>query len=226
MEINERFTEAVIDYHYLTQRDYPPKGFLMLVGNRYKLSSRQRTMLYRGIASDKVSGERSKKLISLQDVTNDEIFIDGFNVLTTISSYLLGKPLFISTDQVLRDASELRGKLIFDKKMMEAIVLLNRYLSEFQGEICIYLDEKVSFYQKVINHFEETLNPNTGKKVSFRMSQTVDKDLFSLEKRIVATSDSGIIDRSNCRILDLAHHLLQENFQPDFLNLNMLIHSC
>ncbi len=57
------------------------------------------------------------------------------------------------------------------------------------------------------------------------MSQTVDNDLFSLVKGIVATSDSGIIDRSNCRIFDLARHLLNDNFQPDFLDLKMLIHS-
>ncbi len=224
MEINKSFIEAVIDYHYLTQRNYPPKGFLMLVGNRYKLSSRQRTMLYRGIASDKVSGERNKKLISFQDIIREEIFIDGLNMLTTISSYLLGKPLFISTDQVLRDASELRGKLRFDRKMMEAIVLLDRYLSKLQGEIYIYLDEKVSFYQKVIDYFGETSNSKTGKKINFLVSQSVDNDLISLEKGIIATSDSEIIDRSNCRILDLARHLLDDKFQPDFLNMKMLIH--
>ena len=110
MEIDERFIEAVIDYHYLAQRDYPPKGFLMLVG-------------------------------------------------------------------------------------------------------------------KVIDHFEEISNLNTGKKINFRVSQTVDNDLISLEKGIVVTSDSEIIDRSNCRILDLARHLLHEKFQPEFSNLNMLIHS-
>ena len=45
-----------------------------------------------------------------------------------------------------------------------------------------------------------------------------------MKNGIVATSDSEIIDQTNCRIFDLAHYLLIEKYQPDFLDIRKLIH--
>ncbi len=114
--------QAVKDYYYLTERGYPRKGVLMLVGNRYGLSDTQRTILYRGIASETRYRRRKKKLISSQKIQDQNLHIDGFNVLTTIASYLLGKVLFISSDHILRDASGMKGKHTFSNKMVEAVV--------------------------------------------------------------------------------------------------------
>lgn len=223
MVIDERFIRAINDYSYLTEKGYPAKGFLMLVGNRYSLSSIQRTMLYRGIASTESSNQRKKKLISPEEIKTQSLYIDGFNILTTIASYLLGKVLFISSDNVLRDASDLRGKLSFDIKMEEAFVLLDNYLLRFQGEKHIYLDEKVSFCQEVVHKFSEISKANHTYKIKFHISQTVDNDLSSIENGLIVTSDSQIIDKSVCGIFDLPHYLLLENFQPDFLDLDKLI---
>jgi hypothetical protein len=131
MEVDEYFIRAVNDYFYLTQRGYPVKGFLMLVGNRYGLNSIQRSILYRGIASDGDNKRRMKKLITTIEIENQHFYIDGFNVLTTIASYLLGKVVFISSDGILRDASVLKGKLTFSSKMAEAVMLLHQYLFRF-----------------------------------------------------------------------------------------------
>ncbi len=223
MVVDEHFIKAVKDYFYLTERDYPAKGFLMLVGNRYGLSSIQRTVLYRGIASEILNRSRKKKLISSQKIQGQNLYIDGFNVLTTIASYLLGKVLFISSDHILRDASVLKGKLTFGNKMVEAVVLLEQFLLRFQGGKNIYLDEKVSFCGKVVDKFNTISGPNPSNKIKFHISQTVDNDLGSIENGVVITSDSEIIDNSNCSIFDLPHDLLLDNFQPDFLDLCRLI---
>ena len=49
--LNEFFMNACKDYAYLINRNYPERGTLKLVGDRYRLTRDQRTILYRGISS-------------------------------------------------------------------------------------------------------------------------------------------------------------------------------
>jgi len=219
MQFSDAFKRAVVDFFYLTNREYPSKGFLTMVSNRYNLNSTERTMLYRGIASTKLNIQRSEKLISFEETIDKDLFIDGFNILFTIRSYLVGKPLFISTDSILRDASVLKSKLIFDKTTTDAIVLLQQYLTTFIGSINIYLDQKVSFHQAVIDNIQLASNPPTKQLINFLVSNSVDKDLASIENGVVVTSDSEIIDGTECRVFDLPHHLLKEKFRPEFIDL-------
>jgi len=223
MLVSENFKSAAKDYHYLTEKGYPQRGFLIPVGNRYGLSSTERTMLYRGIAPEKLNMNRKKKIISFEEINAETVFIDGFNVLTTISSYLKGKPLFIASDHILRDASQMRGKMKLDKAMAEAIKLLQKYLLSCNNAFEIYLDKKVNFYQSVISTFAQNSHQSFKGEVRFHISETVDNDLFETMLGIVASSDSEIIDQTSCRVFDLARHLLQEKFDPEFPDIRKLI---
>ena len=86
MVLRDHFIKAAKDYFYLAQKGYPPRGFLQLVGDRYELTSLERTMLYRGIAPGIIAEQRKQKLSGLDAIQNQELFIDGFNVILTISA--------------------------------------------------------------------------------------------------------------------------------------------
>ena len=217
INFGKNFNEAVKDYFYLLQRGYPPRGFLMLVGNRYGLSDTLRSILYRGIAPERKNIMRRQKLIMPDEISNKVLHIDGFNVLMTVASYISGKPVFISTDGFLRDASALRGKMRYERKTDEALLLMMKYLLLFKNIKYLHLDEKVDFHSKIIDRVVEIFEPKKETdKIKVIVSPSVDNDLIHIKEGIVATSDSEIIDNTKLELFDLARHLIEWRFHPDF----------
>ena len=104
MILTENFKNAIYDYIYFLEKEYPQKAILKLIGDRYLLSGIQRTMLYRGITTKENSLKRTSKLITENLLSNQILHIDGYNVLITIGSYLNGNTVFVSNDNFLRDA--------------------------------------------------------------------------------------------------------------------------
>jgi hypothetical protein len=49
--VNESFLPACRGYAYLVNRNYPERGAVKMVGDRYRLTGDQRTVLYRGYIS-------------------------------------------------------------------------------------------------------------------------------------------------------------------------------
>jgi len=107
MQIRPEFKTALKDYLFLLEKKYPQKAVLKLVSDKYGLNTYERSMLFRGVVT-KEDIEKRKQLESLPAGQN--LFVDGFNVLRTVASYFLGRPVYIAMDGFLRDASELHGK--------------------------------------------------------------------------------------------------------------------
>lgn len=219
--MNPDFIEAAKDYCYLLDRGYPQRGFLSLVGDRYKLTNRERSMLYRGLASREQVNRRKQKIITEYD-GRSKLCIDGFNVITTVSSYLLGLPLFISLDEFLRDASQRRGKLEENIKMEEAVQLIAGYLQETKvASVDVYLDEAGEITGKV----QSLILAETQKlfiDCNILISKNVDKALMTVNDGMVCTSDSEIIDHAPGRIFDLAFFVLHHFYHPELMDLRNL----
>ena len=75
------FKEAVIDLSYLLTRGYGDKSSIQLVGNRYRLNSRQQKALMRLSADRNKIPLRLDKALSPTQLTEKSIAIDGFNLL-------------------------------------------------------------------------------------------------------------------------------------------------
>jgi hypothetical protein len=149
----------------------------------------------------------------------DRVLVDAYNVLFTVNNYLLGKPLFISNDGLLRDAGEMRGRIINKPVFNRSVGLLLDSLKEWAGSTFIlYLDEPVS---------------NSGRlsvALSIDMAQMhIDGEALTVkspdhmlkheQSDAICTSDSAIIDFYSGRIIDLPRLLLEKNFQPEFPSL-------
>ncbi|MCD4730306.1 MAG: DUF434 domain-containing protein, partial [Bacteroidales bacterium] len=89
MQFSSDFGKATADYFSFLQKEYPQKAILKLVGDRYKLSRVERSMLYRGIAVEKENISRKSKLVK-ELPADSMLVIDGLNQILAIASYLNG----------------------------------------------------------------------------------------------------------------------------------------
>jgi hypothetical protein len=223
MWLTDEFLLALYDYFYLADRDYPERGFLKLIGDRYGLSEYQRTILYRGVTSKKTAEFRYSKLISPDKIRGEELWIDGFNVLLTISSYLQGSPVFIAMDGFLRDAAHFRGRFPKSDLIVRSFHLLTKTLLTCNpGIVCIYLDENAKTFTDVEVLFGEN-NLINDLDLEIVFCAKVDKFLVQKNEGLICTSDTGIIDASSCKIVDLARLTLFQHFNPEWVDLSIVV---
>jgi len=215
------FMNACRDYAYLMNRHFPERGVLKLVGDRYRLDGDQRTVLYRGISSQKRSEIRRSLLV--KDITGKDLVIDGYNVLFTLLNYRLGRITFISTDQILRDAGSLHGKLRDEKTFKECIDLLVNYLSSKQpGKTNFYIDSPISHSEKHAEMIREKLH-ESRLEGDCHVIKSADWALRQSQQGVIATSDTAIIEKVLLPVIDLPKEILEHTYDAVFLQLKALL---
>ncbi|MFP4470187.1 MAG: DUF434 domain-containing protein [Bacteroidales bacterium] len=218
MQVSENFGKALQDYVYLIDREYPARGALTLVSDRYGLNGRERSMLYRGIFAPRKAAARKSKIIANLKETSGPLLIDGFNVLVIVASYLQGLPVFLSNDGFVRDAAKGRGDTGASPRLPEAAGLLGDFLEkESRLNPVVYLDQQVPQHPVVAGRFYDI------QAVEIRISEKVDRDLISHTHGVICTSDSGIIHRSPLPVFDLAREILEHNFALKIMDLQNLM---
>ena len=90
---------AVADFSWLLGRDYAPVSALKLVGDRWRLTERQRQAVRRAACSDDARERRLARQVAPADLAGQDLVIDGFNVLTTIEAALGGAVVLVCRDQ-------------------------------------------------------------------------------------------------------------------------------
>lgn len=221
--LSDNFIFAAIDYRYLLERHYPQKVMLKMVGDRYALNGTERTMLYRGITTAKQAGFRKQKTITLKSNAFVELYIDGFNVLITIGNYLLGKTTYLATDGFVRDAAELDGKSLTPENTSRSMKLVLEYLCSINpGPVYIYLDQSLDPNQR---HYRQIGGLTGACNIQVTIESVVSADQMLMNKTpgVCATSDSTIVDRTLCPVIDLARETLEYHFTPVFTNLESVI---
>lgn len=210
------FQQALQDYYYLINHKYTEKGSLKIVGDRYRLTGDMRTILYRGITSNEKATSRKAKLLT--GMSNDYLYIDGYNVLFTLLNYRLGKTLFISFDTILRDAGSLHGKLRDDKLFTECVDLLLSFLCGLKFLfVHIYLDSPVSRSERHCELINRKFK-NCTLAGKCEIVKSADFFLKEAEKGIISTSDTAIIDYTALKVIDIPFKILGQ--KPGILDLN------
>lgn len=222
MQFSQDFKSAFNDYRDFLTKGYPQKSILKLVGDRYKLSGDERVMLYRGVDANDVSVARRKKLISLNNIADGPLCIDGLNQLLTIASYMNGSSVFISTDGFLRDASEIHSKAFRVKLLDKAYLILFSCLQELGSiRLVFYFDRQVD-QSKSIAHKARIISEKENVPTEINITNNVDQEIINVSDGFIATSDSQIIEKSNVFVFDMARHCLEKEFNPYFFDLNSI----
>jgi hypothetical protein len=208
--LNELFRNACKDYAYLINRNYPEPGTLKLVGDRYRLTRDQRTVLYRGISSAEKSALRKAKLV--KDIGNKTLAIDGYNVLFSLLNYRLGRFTFISTDDVLRDAGSLHGRLKDEEMFMDCIKILAKHLSAMHPlQVEVFLDSPVSHSERHAELITDIFQ-QYSLVTHCRVIRSADYGLKHLPFDVLATSDSVIIENAEAGVVDLPRIILEKQY--------------
>lgn len=122
--------EAVVDLSYLLTKGYGDKSSLQLVGNRYRLNSRQQKALMRLSADTNKIAHRLEKVVAADKLVGKSIAIDGFNLLILLENVLSGAYVFKCLDNTYRDISSVHGSY---KKVMqteESIIVVGKILDD------------------------------------------------------------------------------------------------
>jgi hypothetical protein len=210
---NSDFNKALSDYYFLITNEYPEKGSLKIVGDRYHLRTEVRTLLYRGITSTEKSKKRTSRIVP-DPIT--PLLIDGYNVLMTLMNYRLGRFVFISTDGICRDAAWQFGKIGSEPVFNECIILLTDFLRLFRNlQIIIYLDNS----NKNCREHSDLLKINTEDNTRIERVASADNSLLKHQEGTIATSDSEIIDGSILPVFDIPLRIITEKYQARLYSL-------
>lgn len=216
--MKEWFTDEMIpaanDYLWLLSRGYPQKGALKLVGDRFKLSGNMRQVLYRGVSAEAHAADRQSRIGSVKK--GDLVLVDTYNVLFTINNYLLGKPVFLCNDGMIRDAGEMRGRILNKPVFSRATCLFLDVLQAWKGAtFLLYLDEPISFSGRLAIELSKDMAQMDieGEAMTIKSPDHV---LIHEKSDAICTSDSVIMDQYQGRVIDLPRFLLEKFFQPNF----------
>ena len=219
--LTDLFMNACKDYAYLINRNYPERGTLKLVGDRYRLTRDQRTILYRGVSSVERSALRKAKLV--KEIENKKLAIDGYNVLFSLLNYRLGRFTFISTDDVLRDAGSLHGKLKDEEMFIDCIKILAKHLSDMHpSQVDVFLDSPVSHSERHAQIITDIFH-QFNLVANCQVIRSADYGLKHLPFDVLATSDSVIIENAEARVVDLPRTILEKQYNAGLVKISDLL---
>lgn len=214
--------QAAEEYFWFLSKGYPQGPALKLVGDKFKLTRDMRQVLYRGVIPDKLAAIRRNKIASVKK--GDLVLVDTYNVLFTVNNYLLGRPLFMSNDGMLRDAGEMRGRIINKPQFSRSISMMLEVLQKWPGASYIhYLDEPVSHSGRLSIELCKDM-VQMGIEGDAHTVKSPDQMLIKKPSNAICTSDGGIIDQYQGRVIDLPRFLLKHHFQSDFPELIPSLH--
>jgi len=200
---------AAGDLCWLLDRGYAARSALELVGNRHNLTSRQRNGVARYACSQEDAQRRQQLRVEPARLQGQELWLDGFNVLTVLESALAGGIVILGRDGCCRDIAGIHRRY---RKMSETVSAL-RMVGEMTiawGVTCCrwWLDKPVSNSGRL-----KTLILETAAAAGWNMEAelTFSPDhVLSHTDQVIATSDGIVLDRCQ-RWVNLVRAIIAEH---------------
>ena len=191
-----RLRSAVFDYSWLLTRGYAECSAIKIVGDRYELSARQRMAVARSACADVALEQRLVRQVTASDIAGQTLWLDAFNVLTTVEVALSGGVILAARDGTYRDIAGVHGTYRNVEETRAAIDLVGRTLQDLATAECVWLlDSPVGNSGRLKSILVE-LAASHGWPWKVELVQNPDRVLIAANT-VVATADSVILDR--CR---------------------------
>jgi hypothetical protein len=179
---------------WLLDRGYAIVSSTELVGNRYNLTSRQRMAITRCACTAEAAQRRRDHQVEPAALRDQELWLDGFNVLLGLEVALAGGIVLHGRDGCCRDVAGIHARYARVMETIPALHLIAAVTSAWGVRQCRwYFDRPVS---------------NSGRLRSLMLDMaaknqwpwTVDlvfnpDKVLSETDQIIATSDSAVLDR-------------------------------
>ncbi|MFP3593146.1 DUF434 domain-containing protein [Chryseobacterium sp. SIMBA_038] len=184
---------AVQDMNYLLSRDYAERASSELVGNHYKLKTRQIQALRGASASENQIKNRRFKQVEILDLKDKVIYLDGFNILILLESLLSEAYIFRGLDGCYRDLSGVYGTYKRVNQTQKSIELVSQFFQKAKLQKLIWIfDKPVSNsgrIMQIILEFAQENNLNWEVDLQFNPDKFLAKNV-----EIIASSDAWILD--------------------------------
>lgn len=190
---------AVRDLSLLLTRGYACTSALKLVGDRFHLTARQREAVRRSSCSDSAREARAKTCRAQPLPPGQSLGVDGYNVLITIESALSGGFVFRGRDDCHRDLASIHGTYRGVHETAPALTLIGEVLEELRcSSITWYFDAPVSNSGRLAARVRDLARERSW---DWNVEVVADPDRTLIETNVVvASSDSGVLDRSGAWI--------------------------
>ncbi|PIF44349.1 hypothetical protein CLU96_1294 [Chryseobacterium sp. 52] len=214
----DKLKSAVQDMMYLLSRDYPEKTSSELVGNRYKLKTRQIQALRGASASEQQVQNRTIRQLEVSELKNKILYLDGFNVLILMESLLSGAYVFEGIDGCFRDLSGVHGTYKRVNQTQKAIELIALFFRKAEIEKLVWIfDKPVSNsgrIKQMVLDFAQENNLNWEGLLEFN------PDKFLAENsEIAVSSDAWILDHCQKWFNLIAHLITEEKLDVNLLKM-------
>ena len=197
---------------WLLTRGYNMTSALKLVGDRHGLRERQRLAVSRCACSDQDRQRRKDHCVSLEQLRNRQVIVDGFNLIITVEAALSGGALLIGVDGCIRDLSSVHGSYRSVEETDRAIAMIGDTLQKLTPASVLWLlDRPVSNSGRLAAKIAGLAAHNNW---PWTVEVVFNPDSALIASPAVAiTSDSSILDQAE-RWADLKSHLLAHEI-PD-----------
>jgi hypothetical protein len=204
--------EATSDLCWLLSRGYVNPSALKLVGDRFRLTARQRVAVERAACSDADLARREAHRVDGPELEGRPLWLDGYNVLTTVEAALAGGAILAARDGTYRDMASMHGSYRKVAETRPALERIGRVIAALGvAECCWYLDRPVSNSGRLKKVIEEIAAEQGW---TWAVELVPDPDpVLSETDQIVATADSVILDRCR-RWFNLARETITQHL-PD-----------
>jgi len=188
--------QAVTDLSWLEDRGYNENSALNLVGDRYRLNTRQRTAVMRCACAESALGGRRQRELPTAAIRGQILCLDGFNILLTIEAALSGGLLLEGRDGCLRDLASMHGSYRKVTETATAIQFIGETAVQLEAAGCAwFLDRPVSNSGRLKTLILETAASHGW---NWEVTLIMNPDpVLAQSDDVVVTADSVILDR--CR---------------------------
>ncbi len=185
---------AVHDISWLLDRGYGIASSVELAGDRYHLSRRQRIAVGRCSCSTPAKERRQSHCIPAADLPGQELWLDGFNILTAVETALGGGVILIGRDGCCRDVAGVYSHYHRVVETVPALQAIGRTLSQLGvGKCCWWLDEPVSNAGRLKGIILEVAAAGDW---PWQVELVINPDrVLCSAQQIVCSSDHVILDR-------------------------------
>ncbi len=185
---------AAADVCWLLDRGYAHDSTLKLVGDRYNLTARQRTAISRCCCSAAELAGRKSREVGVEQLKGRILWIDGYNVLTTVEAALAGGIILVGRDGAYRDMASMHGSYRRVAETLPALNLLGATLASVQAIESRWLLDKPVSNSGRLKRIIERLAAEEGWPWTVELAADPDRLMSEQTTDIVVTADSAVLD--------------------------------
>jgi hypothetical protein len=198
---------ATAELSWLLTRGYKQASSLKLVGDRHALTERQRAAISRCACGDGAANERRARALAPERVRGEALWIDGFNVLTTLEVALSGGVVLLGRDGALRDIAGVHGSYRRVSETARALELCASQLERLGVSTTRWLfDQPVSNSGRLAALMREHARANA---LAWEVELVPNPDpLLAASDAVVASADGAVLDAA-ARSFNLARFIVE-----------------